>query len=185
MCVLVNCVCHLLGFQTASYAPLMYLKVSTTQRFHLQNAPLQPPHFPTPSLHQSPYPTSPPILLPHSPSPPLPHSLIPNPLLPPPSLPYSPTPSLQPLTPLFSHSFTPPPHPLTPSLPHSNPSLPHPFHIYWYLLLARWCHGLLTNHWRVTGFVLITTNSSYESHYDHSTKVGRALVFNGLSDAFM
>ena len=160
MCVLVNCVCHLLGFQTASYAPLMYLKVSTTQRFHLQNAPLQPPHFPTPSLHQSPYPTSPPILLPHSPSPPLPHSLIPNPLLPPPSS-------------------------LTPSLPHSNPSLPHPFHIYWYLLLARWRHGLLTNHWRVTGFVLITTNSSYESHYDHSTKVGRALVFNGLSDAFM
>ena len=104
MCVLVNCVCHLLGFQTASYAPLMYLKVSTTQRFHLQNAPLQPPHFPTPSLHQSPYPTSPPILLPHSPSPPLPHSLIPNPLLLPPSLPYSPTPSLQPLTPPpFSH----------------------------------------------------------------------------------
>ena len=113
-----------------------------------------------------------------------PHSInLPIPLLPQsysltPPLPLSPTPS-------FPTPYSPLPHSLTLPLPHSNPSLPHPFHIYWYLLLARWRHGLLTNHWRVTGFVLITTNSSYESHYDHSTKVGRALVFNGLSDAFM
>ena len=91
----------------------------------------------------------------------------PNPLTP--SLPHSLIPSLpHSLIPALHHSITLYPT-FTSKLPHSpTPSLPH------HLLRTRRINEPVT----CDKLTLITTNSSYEFHYDHSTNVGITLLFN-------